>query len=278
MKVYTLPEDLAIPLEDIQIYDYFAEVSHEKSMVKLQMNTISFLQEGTKEVYSKNHPVNIGNEAFLMMRSGHLLMTEKLSPQTGYNSLLLFFSDDLLDQFVQKHVRFDHQMTETEFAKAFIYDDFIRQFVASLKGLLNQPNAIRSKLLSVKFEEIMLYVMETQQQAFFNFINANLTAYTLNMIRVVEGNMLKKLTLAQLAFLSNMSVSTFKREFEKQYHQSPIKWFQEKRLDHAAFLLKTKGKRPSDIYDQAGYESLTNFVQAFKAQFGTTPKQFQSAG
>jgi AraC-like DNA-binding protein len=274
MKVLTLPEDLDISLGNIQVYNYFTEVSHEKSMVKLQMNTISFLQEGSKEVYSKNHPVNIGNEAFLMMRSGHLLMTEKLSPLTGYNSLLLFFSDELLDQFIQKHVDVDQHNDATEFAKAFVYDAFICQVVLSLKELLAQPETFRSKVLTVKFEEIMLYLLETQKQALLNFITVNLTEYTLNMIRVVEGNTLKKLSLAQLAFLSNMSVSTFKREFEKQFKQSPSKWFQEKRLEHAAFLLKSKGKRPSDIYILVGYESLTNFVQAFKNHFGTTPKQF----
>ncbi|MFT5981387.1 MAG: AraC-like DNA-binding protein, partial [Flavobacteriales bacterium] len=157
---------------------------------------------------------------------------------------------------------------------AFVYDAFICQFVLSLKELLAQPETFRSKVLTVKFEEIMLYLLETQKQALLNFITVNLTEYTLNMIRVVEGNTLKKLSLAQLAFLSNMSVSTFKREFEKQFKQSPSKWFQEKRLEHAAFLLKSKGKRPSDIYILVGYESLTNFVQAFKNHFGTTPKQF----
>lgn len=55
----------------------------------------------------------------------------------------------------------------------------------------------------------------------------------------------------------------------------PIKWFQEKRLEHAAFLLKNKSKRPSDIYIDIGYESQSNFSAAFKTKFGVTPKQYQ---
>lgn len=94
-------------------------------------------------------------------------------------------------------------------------------------------------------------------------------------MNVIENNKLNKLTLPELAFLSNMSLSTFKREFTKHYHIPPIKWFQEKRLAHAAFLLSTQQKRPKEIYTEAGYETLSNFVQAFKKQYGTTPRQFQ---
>ena len=72
-----------------------------------------------------------------------------------------------------------------------------------------------------------------------------------------------------------MSVSTFKREFEKNFKSPPSKWFQEKRLEHAAFLLKNKSKRPSDLFEEIGYESLSNFIQAFKTKFGVTPKRYQ---
>ena len=72
-----------------------------------------------------------------------------------------------------------------------------------------------------------------------------------------------------------MSISKFKRKFEKNYEMPPIKWFQNKRLDHAAYLLKNDKNRPSDIYEEIGYDSLSNFIKAFKAKFGITPKQHQ---
>ena len=98
------------------------------------------------------------------------------------------------------------------------------------------------------------------------------------MIHVVESNSLNKLSLSELAFLSNKSVSTFKRSFEKHFGTSPIKWFQQKRLEHAAYLLGIKGQRASDVYLDAGYENLSNFIQAFKTKYGVTPKQYQEQG
>jgi AraC-like DNA-binding protein len=70
-----------------------------------------------------------------------------------------------------------------------------------------------------------------------------------------------------------MSVSTFKRVFQKHYQQSPIKWFQNQRLEYAAYLLIKEKRKSSEIFDLVGYENHSNFIKAFKNKFGTTPKK-----
>ncbi|MDG2246992.1 MAG: AraC family transcriptional regulator, partial [Flavobacteriales bacterium] len=69
-------------------------------MVDLELNTLSFLQEGTKEVFTSDSPVVIDSSSFLLMKAGRCLMTEKLSPSKFYRSLLVFFSDELLEDIV----------------------------------------------------------------------------------------------------------------------------------------------------------------------------------
>ena len=122
----------------------------------------------------------------------------------------------------------------------------------------------------------MTYLTDKKGKAFLNGLLKNHDDKIIRLINVVENNTLNKLTLQELSFLCNMSLSTFKREFSKQYQMPPSKWFQEKRLEHAAFLLKNNSKRPSDIFEEIGYETLSNFTQAFKLKFGLTPKQYQS--
>ncbi|MEM9929492.1 MAG: helix-turn-helix transcriptional regulator, partial [Bacteroidota bacterium] len=80
---------------------------------------------------------------------------------------------------------------------------------------------------------------------------------------------------AELAFLCNMSLSTFKRAFARHFNTTPGKWFLEQRLAHARYLLVTQRQRPSDIFMSVGYDNLTNFIQAFRKQYGKTPKQYQ---
>ena len=77
----------------------------------------------------------------------------------------------------------------------------------------------------------------------------------------------------ELAFLCNMSLSTFKREFQKHYSDSPMKWFQNKRLEYAHHLLYNEQMSSSEIYLEVGYESLSSFIKSYKAKYGVTPKQ-----
>jgi AraC-like DNA-binding protein len=122
----------------------------------------------------------------------------------------------------------------------------------------------------------MLYLIDLKGLDFFYSLIDNSDNQNRKFIQTIESNRLTKLTIKELSFLTSMSVSTFKREFEKNFHSSPSKWFQDKRLEYSAFLLKSSSKRPSDIFEEIGYKNLSNFIQAFKIKFGVTPKQFQS--
>lgn len=128
----------------------------------------------------------------------------------------------------------------------------------------------------MKFEEIMLYLVELHGTNILYSLTFNNNDGSQNFTRTIETNQLKKLTLKELAFLCNMSVSTFKREFEKHYSESPMKWFQNKRLEHAHYLLHQKQKKSSEIYFEVGYENLSSFIQVYKFKYKKTPKQQQS--
>ncbi|OXA95853.1 AraC family transcriptional regulator, partial [Flavobacterium oncorhynchi] len=125
--------------------------------------------------------------------------------------------------------------------------------------------------LQIKFEEIMMYLVYKFGQDFlFNFIK-NENSKVLHFKKIIEKNSLNNLNVQEISFLCNMSVSTFKREFKKYYNESPRKWFQKQRLLHAKFLLRSNEKRPTDLYEEIGFLSLSSFTQAFKIQFGLTP-------
>lgn len=278
MKTITLPEALNLDASlSICIFDYESTKGISKQQVLLNKNTFSFLQEGTKEVFFDNSSYSIGNSQFLLMKSGNCLMTEKLSNvQKNYRSVLFFFSDEDVSKFIQKFNFKPSASSEHYSTYPFEYDVFLRRFVESLLDITKLSKQIQKNILDVKFEEIMLYLVESKGVDFlFSLIN-NGDNQIQKFIQTIESNRLNKLTLKELAFLSNMSISTFKREFQKYYACSPSKWFQDKRLEHAAFLLKNKSKRPSDLFEEVGYESLSNFIHAFKLKFAVTPKQYQS--
>ena len=278
MKTINLPDELNLDSSlSINLYDYESLNEISKQQILLNKNTFSFLQDGTKEVYFDNSSYAIDNSQFLLMKSGHCLMTEKLSNESKYyRSLLFFFSNEEVLKFIRKF-ELETSTRKTLYSTyLFEYDSFISRFVQSLLDISKLSKSLQEKILKTKFEEIMLYLIELKGVDFLYSIINNSDNQSQKFIQTVESNRLNKLTIKELSFLSNMSLSTFKREFEKHFHNSPSKWFQDKRLEHSAFLLKSERKRPSDIFEEIGYENLSNFIQAFKLKYDVTPKQYQS--
>ena len=144
---------------------------------------------------------------------------------------------------------------------SFNYDSFIKRFVDSLVDISKLSDSIQENILNAKFEEIMLYLVEFKGVEFLYSLISNSSNEHQKFIQTIESNQLNKLTIKELSFISNMSVSTFKREFEKHFRSTPSKWFQEKRLEHAAFLLKNNSKRPSDIFEEIGNKSSRNRIE-----------------
>ena len=91
--------------------------------------------------------------------------------------------------------------------------------------------------------------------------------------KIVENNVFKRITLEEISFLSNMSLSTFKRKFIETYGTPPHKWFQQKRMQHAYQLIVNNKAKPGEIYFDFGYESLSSFSVAFKQMYGMPPSK-----
>ena len=277
MKITELPKDLKLNSDKgIQLYNYQRTEDIQKTKINLSQNTISFLRKGTKEVIGDDETVQISNQHFVIMKSGNCLMSENVSDSFKiYHSVLLFFSDEEILRFLEKNKLYSSQSEMKKSFHIYKYYNFIQSFVSSLEQILSLTKTIQSKILKNKFEEIMLYLVHKNGPDFLNSLATKIDDKVIRLTAIVENNKLNRLSLEELAFLSNMSISTFKREFAQLYNKTPMKWFSEQRLNHVAFLLKTNNYRPIELYEEAGYENLSNFVQAFKKKFGMTPKQFQ---
>ena len=81
----------------------------------------------------------------------------------------------------------------------------------------------------------------------------------------------KPLNLSEIAKLSGRSLSGFKREFLDIFGVSPGLWIKDKKLEHAAFMLKNKLANVEEVADEIGYASVSHFIKSFKQKYGKTP-------
>ena len=117
----------------------------------------------------------------------------------------------------------------------------------------------------------MLYLIHKHGEKFELYLHSLIAKETSPFQKIVNSKIHSNLKLEEIAFLCNMSLSTFKRHFINEYKVSPGKWLQEKRLQKAKETLEEGHLTPSEIYLDFGYNNLSNFSIAFKNKFGQSP-------
>lgn len=258
---------------DLFVYDFKMTSDVVKSKVKLGMHMVSFLQVGKKQVHFEGAAVAVNKDQSLLLKKGNWLWTELLETEAIYYCKLLFFSEKKLKEFLEKHTA--NKAAQKEEAPYFTIrnDDYISTYINSLTTISNAPKVFAENLLSVKFEELMLYLLQKYGQPFETYLYSLIFTETSAFKKIVESKIHSNLKLEEIAFLCHMSLSTFKRHFIKEYEVSPGKWLQDKRLKKAKEILEVGLLKSSDIYLDFGYNNLSNFSAAYKNKFGFSPNQ-----
>lgn len=271
MSIINIPEQLISEevKKDAYIIDYEHHIISSRQRVSFDFYTISFLMEGVKEIYSSNESEEILASNFLIVKRGNCLMTETLSISSNYKSKLITFSNDFLLQFISKYnININYEENnDAKLYKVLPFDNYIKLYIKSLNILPSD------RMQQAKIEELLIYCYETYGGEFFSFLKAD--RYSSNLRQVIEKHITKGLSVDELAFLCNMSLSTFKRAFYQEYQSTPSKWIKKRRLELSKNDLKDNYLRASDIYLKYGFGSLSRYISAFKKEYGITPKQFQ---
>ena len=258
---------------DVFVYDFKMVSDVVKSKVNLSMNMFSFLQVGKKQVHFAGTAVAVNRDQSLLLKKGNWLWTELLDTGAEYYCKLLFFSEKVLKNFLEKHSKNNITVKEESPYFTIKNDAYISSYLNSLSAINEIPMALNENLLAVKFEELMLYLLQKYGQKFEFYLHSLIIEKSSPFKKIIESKIHSNLKLEEIAFLCNMSLSTFKRHFIKEYNVSPGKWLQDKRLNKAKELLEESTSTPSDIYLDFGYNNLSNFSTAFKNKFGVSPNQ-----
>jgi AraC family transcriptional regulator, exoenzyme S synthesis regulatory protein ExsA len=266
--------------EEISIIRYRSGKPAARAMITLPRNLITFLLDGEKTVHFAGAQVSVKPYQFVMLAAGNCLMSEKLAaPEADYHSILIFFDNKFLSGFFDRHTSLidgpankSNQLPFLLFQK----DEFLINFTHSLDCLLIGDKPIHPMLQKVKLEELFVYLAVRYPGQIQRIRNMHYEENDDLLIRqAVTSHITNNITVQELAFLCNMSLSTFKRRFARLYGNSPNKWLLEKRMERAAEMLRKSDCKPSEIFSELGYENLSSFIQSFKQIYGVTPKQYQ---
>jgi AraC-like DNA-binding protein len=284
--IYNLPQDLtpanARDNDPIIIRWYRSQHNTDKTRIILHKNMINLLISGEKTILHAEGATTVHEGEFLILSCGNCLTTEVLPLNDIFSSIILYFDNDLLTDFLN---RYEHlakdapHKKETSYKKSpfltFRQDPFIVNYIHSLHLLLQFHSPLSPDLKKLKLEELLLYLVEKERSKLYSLLIVAQNDDDLQVRTAVESNIGNPVTVEELAFLCNCSPSTFKRRFKRIYGIPPQKWLLEQKMRLAADLLRQSHEKPGLVYQRLGYENHSSFTQSFKRQYGMTPKEYQ---
>ena len=266
--------------EYISMLRHRTNVPAVRSKITLQQNLFTFLLDGEKTVHFAGTQVTVKPHQFILLAAGNCLMSEKIAAENAaYHSILLFFDSKVLSDFFNRHASLVGAQVKQTSQHPFLLlekDAFLVNFTRSLDYMLSGDKPVYHDLQKVKLEELFLYLAVQYPGQLQQIRNMSYEASDdLIVQQAVTSHLENNVTVEELAFLCNMSLSSFKRRFARIYNNSPNRWLLEKRMERAANMLRQDSRKASEIYYELGYENLSSFIQSFKQIYGVTPKQYQ---
>jgi len=195
-----------------------------------------------------------------------------------YCMLGFFLSDELIrDTFeeVKSQVEMNCSENPQQFSAVRVQTTkFLEGYFHSMLNYFRGENRPGDAIMVLKLKELLITLMKSDPlvAAYFKSLT-DLDRPSLRQI--MEKNYCFKLKLEDYAELSHRSLSTFKRDFKKEYGESPGKWLIGRRINHAANLIANSNMSITQVAFESGFEDLSHFSRVFKKKMGSNPSDFK---
>lgn len=155
-------------------------------------------------------------------------------------------------------------------------DIALSAFFQSMRTYLSGREKPSEPLVRLKLQELILSVLSSDRNsalaAYFRKIGESDAP---SVREIMDANFRYNLSLEEYAKLCHRSLSSFKREFQTHFQESPGKWLLQKRLDYSAALLRSSTMNVTEIAFESGFEDVSHFSRVFKKRFDASPVAYR---
>lgn len=160
-----------------------------------------------------------------------------------------------------------------------VKDEVLIKFIESLEFYFNNPNLINDDTLSLKIKELILLLLQSTEYKTVRDLFANIFAKNkADLSEIVHNHLYTNTSIEDLAKLANMSLSSFKRAFQKRFSTSPGDYFLAYKIKKAKSLLSSTSLSVSEIAFEVGFNDPSYYTRVFKLKTGYTPTQYRQKG
>ncbi|MBQ6746049.1 MAG: helix-turn-helix transcriptional regulator [Bacteroidaceae bacterium] len=273
--------------KNVVIYNFMdtffcCEVKNEKyceEMVTEHM--LVYLCSGEMDLIEPNgkqHRLKKG-DSFFVMRN-HKMRKVKHPSKNGeaFKGLFLFLKTPFLKKMLAEGSYVIDRTLQFKSRSPYVMlpkHPFLSGLFKSLEMYFYAQQYPSEQLMENKLREAVLTMLEVKPEIaslVFDFEEP----WKIDLTEFMENNYTSDLDITEFAHYTGRSLSTFKKEFQDTFHDSPGKWIIRRRLTEAKRLIEEDGEKPLEVYLRVGFKNLSHFSTAFKRTYGYPPSMMSN--
>lgn len=228
---------------------------------------------GQTQVFYQGRLIEIPEGAIVLVRRNQLIRTIKIPAESnGYKFVSISLDREILQKFAMENKIFMAHHYEGDQRLFFESDDFLHSYFLSLTPYINKTREATPRLAELKVREAIELLLQAKPdfaKILFDFSEP----YKVDLRAFMDNHYMFNVPVTSFAKLTGRSLSSFKRDFYREFSISPKQWLLDKRLEESYYLIKYERKRPVDFYLDLGFENISHFYHTFKRKFGFTTSE-----
>lgn len=237
-----------------------------------------FIKDGESTLNSPTENLNLYVSESVLLKCGNYFadLIQK-SKHKNCEIFAIHLHKDILQELYKDEVpSFIKSIGNKPFAQKIEKQDIIIHFIESLEFYFQNPALVNDELLKLKIKELILLLLQTNNAdniiSLFSYL---FTPRQANFKEIIQAHLFSNITIPELAVLSGRSLSTFKRDFESYFNDTPANYLKEQKLLKANELLASTDFSVSEICYAVGFSDTSHFTKLFKLRYNSTPSEFR---
>jgi AraC-like DNA-binding protein len=264
----TSPEEI---LPGVIFYSYLSAERKEKVCI-WNHHTLILQVSGQLILETAGQSISMGGGEMLLIGKNQLgTLTKTPRPGANYETIVISLQEDLLRKIVLEE-KLEAENKYSGSPNVLIpLNEFLHGYFQSIIPYARSSGAAMTDEMGIlKVKEgvkLLLLALPELRNLLFDFSEP----FKIDLERFMLRNFHFNVPIEKFAQLTGRSLAGFKRDFQKTFGIPPRKWLQHKRLTEAKHLIETRNLKPSAIYLDLGFESLSHFSNSFRKKFGKSP-------
>ena len=262
---------------DFLLVEYKCPIEVENFKLWTDTPFITYVISGKKDWTAIDKTYTITKGEALFINKG--VYNTKQYLEVDYCVMLFFITDDFIRRFVKRHKDLLlSKNSESSISQIFIInvEDSLNALFLSIFNYLNQSNNIPKDLVEMKFNELLFnIILNPANKDLIGFFNSLVLSNRTSLNDIMMKNFHSDLKLEDYARLYGKSLSSFKRDFQNHFNDTPSKWLNKKRLEYSKTLLENPELNINDICFECGFKNTSHFNRSFKDRYQHPPSQYR---